>query len=241
MLAQQRLVDCAANNLANATTPGYRNQRAAFGCTSGPPVVYVNHDPGNRGGLPQMGTLLGRGAAAVSCDGTALDHSVHALEATGNPLDVAIEGEGFLVVAAAGSELLRRSGSLIIRQDGWLTDSEGNRVLGVAGPLRLTPGRDLVIAEDGTVTQTGSRLGQLRVVGVMGELSPVGEGLYQGQVTGASGYAVRQGYLEMPRGNVISQMIALIEAFRVYEAGQKAVQAADETLGWAVREVSTLA
>jgi flagellar basal-body rod protein FlgG len=242
MLAEQRLLETAANNLANATTPGYRPERREFRAHTGPFLSYVEHDCGCRGGASFLGEVLGEGAGDAVCEGATLDVTQGSLQATTGPLDLALEGEGYFVVWTPAGELLRRSASLVIGPEGTLADAEGNPVLGVEGPLRLERAAELTISEDGTVTQQGQAAGRLRVVSAQGQVTPVGDGLVRAAGTqAAQGYAVRQGYLEIPKGGIVRHMVALIEAFRAYEAGQKAVRAVDETLGWAVREVSALA
>jgi len=149
--AQQRATQVLANNLANADTPGFQAQRPIFG----------------RVLQPQTGAPGGRSTAYSVDRATWRDTAPGPLSTTGNPLDVALRGEGFFVVEnAAGEERFTRAGRFTLSDAGRLVDAEGNAVLDTGGrPITLAPGDSRIeIQGDGTIRSENGPVGQLRVV-----------------------------------------------------------------------------
>jgi len=220
MLAEQVRQDQLASDLANASTPGYKSDRAvraSFG-----DVLLANRQTGEAIGSVSLGT----GIAALSTDLTQ-----GALRETGEPLDVALEGEGFLVVDGPDGRLYTRNGQLSRDAQGRLVTSTGLPVLGDDDrPLVLPAGADPAIAADGTVTVGGRRIGRLAVV-TLTDVRKQGDNLFAG-TAGArpAGTGVRQRFLESSAVDPTRTMVDLIESMRSYEAGQRVLRAIDETL-----------
>jgi flagellar basal body rod protein FlgG len=128
-----------ANNLANATTSGYKSDSEFYG-------LYTSPDADSSS---EASTL-------PSIERQWTDFSQGTLQPTGNPLDVAISGPGFLTVAGPGGDLYTRNGNLHVSRTGDLVGSEGFSVRGVGGgAIHLTSGAPVEIAPDGTVRQEG--------------------------------------------------------------------------------------
>ena len=138
-----------ANNLANATTSGYKSDSEFYGLYTSPDADSSSSEASTLPSIERQWT----------------DFSQGTLQPTGNPLDVALSGPGFLTVAGPGGDLYTRNGNLHVSPTGDLVSSEGFSVRGVGGgAIHLTSGAPVEIAPDGTVRQEGHTLGQLAVV-----------------------------------------------------------------------------
>lgn len=144
--AQQRATEVLAHNMANADTPGFRGSQPVF-------TSYLDR-------------RTGADAAVMTQDrATWRDMTPGPLQATGNPLDLALPGEGFFVLETGRGERYTRAGRFTLSPEGRIVDPEGNPVLGDAGPIAVPRGDSrITVAGDGTVrTETGP-LGRLRIV-----------------------------------------------------------------------------
>jgi flagellar basal-body rod protein FlgF len=215
LVSRTQALDTIANNLANASTVGYRNQHNVFSS------VLEQASPGSNTALNQAINHYGL------LSGTTLDETQGALQKTGNPLDVAVQGPGFLVVQTAGGEMYTRNGSLQVSAKGQLTTSAGDLVLGAKGPIAVPPGT-VSISTDGTISSNGAVAGKLKVVEFPSgtELSSAGENYYTAPANTAkdsTSSTVQQGMLESSNVNPVSSMVELINAQRTAEMMQRAV------------------
>ena len=209
-----------ANNLANVSTPGFREQVAAFRA------------------VPMGGD--GANTRAFALDTTpGSNFEAAPIVATGNPFDVAIRGTGFFVLRRAdGSQALTRAGNFHLSPSGQLVSATGLPVLGDNGPIVIpSDSRSVNIADDGAVSALvgnnaqAQQLGRLRVVKADPRaLTRAGDGLYESQggsfVTDPSA-AVRQGSLEGSNVNVAAALVALISQQRLFDLNVKMIQNAD--------------
>lgn len=243
MQAQEAKLDVVANNLANASTHGFKRLVAAYQqLPAGETAITATPDVT----LPD-GALL-QPAQLPRPDGpqlvTRVDLRQGPLEETGNPLDVAVNGEGFLVVATEAGERYTRAGNLRLDAEGNLTDGAGRRVLGGGGPIQL-PGGQLQIASDGSISAAGNALDRLRVVRFPDPtlVRAAGDGLLslpegmRPTDMGASEVHISQGYLERSNSNPVHELVSLIAAQRIFEAGQRMLVTDDETLNRAVNQL----
>ena len=242
MGAQETMLDTIANNLANANTTGYKKQNVEF-----EDLVYQNvrsAGPVDGGAIVPTMSQVGSGARVVT---TSRSFAQGALQQTGNPLDVAVEGSGFLAVMQPGGQLAyTRAGSLKLDAQGRLSTSDG---LPVEPPITIPANATAVtIGPDGTVSITQpnqhapTSVGQLQVTTFANPngLNALGHNLFE--PTGASGEpltgapgldgrgTILQGSLENSNVDVVSEMVNLISAQRAYEINSKVVSAADEML-----------
>ncbi|HUB77915.1 MAG TPA: flagellar basal-body rod protein FlgG [Bryobacteraceae bacterium] len=242
MTAQQLNVDNIANNLANANTTGFKMRTPQFQDLLYQSIVQPGTNAGQSTTVP-AGLQLGLGTRAASNE---LILTQGSLNQTGNPLDLAIQGNGFFQVRLpSGTLAYTRDGSFQTDMNGNVVDASGNPLdPQITIPLNA---QNVTIATDGTVSymtpgQTAAQQGgqvQLAMFQNPAGLTSVGQNLYE--PTTASGQAtvaapgsteglgtVMQGYTEQSNVSVVDQFINLIVAQRAYEANSKVVKAADE-------------
>jgi flagellar basal-body rod protein FlgF len=214
----ERQVDVVANNVANVNTNGFKADQSLFQeflKTGAHEDNFVGRD---------------RSVSYVLDAGTYRDFSQGALQSTNNPLDVAIDGSGFLAVQTAAGERYTRDGGLQINSQGQLVTVTGDPVLGTGGPIVLQPtDHDVSVSPDGTVTvldgtgRTDSIRGKLRLVSFADaqQLLKEGSNLYSaGAGAGAAQpdirSTVKQGFVEKSNVNSVAEMSTLIEVNRAY-------------------------
>ncbi|MFL6819355.1 MAG: flagellar basal-body rod protein FlgF [Bradyrhizobium sp.] len=212
----ERQMDVVANNVANVNTAGYKADKSLF-------EEYL------RTGAHED-NFVGRDRAVsfVLDSGTFKDFSQGPSEQTKNPLDVAIEGGGFLVVQTPAGERYTRDGGLQINNQGQLVTAAGNPVLGTSGPIVFQPtDHDVSIASDGNITvvegtsRTDSVRGKLRLVSFADaqKLLKEGSNLYSTGTAAAQPDTVskiRQGFIEKSNVSSVAEMSRMIEVTRTY-------------------------
>jgi flagellar basal-body rod protein FlgG len=227
MAAQQQRLDSVANDLSNANTTGYKHNRVGFR-----DLVYQE-----AGRAAAQGVRTGHGAAAVDA-GKAFSQG--ALQRTDRPLDLAIQGDGFLRIKLGdGTQALTRDGNLQVDGRGRLTTNTGALLLGGRGPISVpkgTPEEDLSIGTDGTVTAGGRRLGKLALVSVRAPqaLTPVGDNAFVTSAASGNAFAapratvLESGALEASNVDMATAMVSMIESQRAFELASKAIHTADQ-------------
>lgn len=229
MIADQVRQDQIANDLANVSTTGYKADRTAqrsFG-----DLLLAERDTGEPIGHTSLGTQIAE---------IRTDLSPAPLRETGEPLDVAIDGQGFLAVQTAAGTRFTRAGQLALAVDGTLTTAAGDAVLGADGkPLKITGKGTVEFAVDGTVTAGGQAQGKLAVV-TLTNVAKQGDTLFTGTPGAApAGSAVRQGFLETSGVNTAQSMIDMMTSMRAYESVQRVIHAIDDTLGRGIQATAT--
>ena len=214
-LARSQALDLAAGNLANAGTAGYRAQRDYFrSAILGPEALDS-----------QLNTTVN---AFGVLGGSRLDLGQGALTPTGNPLDLAIEGDGFFAIQTQQGVRYTRDGQLERAGDGTLTTQAGAPVLDAAGgPIRV-PAGEIVVGSDGAVSVNGALAGKIAVVGFASgaELTAEGANRYaaaDGVRPVAATGSIHQGSLEASNQDVIGGSLQLVLMQRQAEMMQKAV------------------
>ena len=215
MLAEQIRQDQIANDLANASTPGYKGDRTAqrsFG-----DLLLAN---------TKSGAVVGPQSTAVQVDEIVTDFTPRPARDTGEPLDFAITGEGFFAVQTAQGTRYTRNGQFTLDPQGRLVTAQGDPVLDTAGRA--------ITATDGKVDP--------RRLGVVALTNPRKEGdsLVTGTPAGAAAGTPRSGALESSGADAARSMVDMIASMRAFEAGQKVIQTIDETLGQAVTKVGAV-
>lgn len=234
MEAQGERLAVLANNLANVTAGGFKADTLEFFQSPSSPRAAGPASPAGPA-APLAPTPASR---------TRTDFSPGGLQETGNPLDLAVEGQGFFVLGAAAGPRLTRAGAFTRTRDGLLAAADGTPVLDQRRqPLRLPERGRIQVDETGQVTADGSALGQLLVVDppAVERLTKEGGTRFVPPpdlaLVPATKAKVRQGVLELSNVNPVLTLVEMIDALRVYEAAQRASRGLDETLGRAVNDV----
>lgn len=229
MLAAQIRQDVIANNLANATNPGFKGEvlsQIAFG-----DLLLSNTQTGATIGPLNTGTLITEIRPNLTNNG---------FRWTQNTLDLAIGGNGFFAIQTDQGVRYTRNGAFTTDADGFLITAQGDRVLGKDGqPLDLSGQGRVSISRQGEIHVGDRIVGTVAVVALQPEsLRKQGENYLTGTVdTGAKVGQVAQGALEASNVNTVHEMVSLIENMREFEADQKTIRAIDDTLGGAVNQV----
>ncbi len=216
LLARTQALDTAASNLANAQTPGYRSEREYFRSVL----------TGEESGASQLGRALNNYGVL---GGDRLNLSQGAVQQTGNPFDLAIEGQGFFSVGTANGIRYTRDGSFHRSQSGMLVTEAGEPVLSSSGqPIPVPPGQ-VSIGSNGVLSVAG---GVVATVGVFtfpagAQLTAEGANRYVPPAGAAAAAAkdavVHQGALEAANQDVIQGTVDLITIQRQAEMMQKAL------------------
>jgi flagellar basal-body rod protein FlgG len=241
--AQQTNLDVIANNLANVSSNGFKRSRAVF-----EDMLYQTlRQPGAQSSqqtqLP-TGLQVGTGVRPVATERVFTQGN---LQLTGNSLDVAINGQGFLQVQMPdGTTGYTRDGSLHVDAQGQIVTSNGNHIL----PAITIPStaQKITIGSDGTVSvtlpgsATPSNVGAIQLANFINPagLQPLGQNLYsesassgtpQVNAPGTNGMGqLSQGYVETSNVNVVEELVSMIQAQRAYEINSKAITTSDQML-----------
>jgi flagellar basal-body rod protein FlgG len=223
MAAQQQKLDAVANDLSNAGTTGYKQVRMGFS-----DLLY------QQSGRPGAnGVMTGTGARAVDAG---RNFEQGPLEPTGNQMDVAIAGTGFLKVKLAdGRQALTRDGGLHVDGTGRLTNNSGL----IQPPISIPAGvdeSDVNIGADGTVTAAGKAIGRIQLVTVrnLQGLQSTGDSAFvttalSGNATAApASTTLTQGSLEGSNTDTAQAMVDMIDAQRTYQLNSKSIETADQ-------------
>jgi len=244
MTGQQFNLDTIANNLANVNTAGFKKSRVDF-----EDLIYeVLKSPGTpivTGSVLPTGIHVGHGVAIAA---TQKIHTLGNLQETQNPLDIAIEGEGFYqLLLPDGSIGYTRDGSFKKDQEGKIVTSNGY----ILQPEIVLPPdtTQITITEDGTVIvivggdlKTPQEVGKIELVRFANPpgLIPIGKNVFKesassgSPVTGTPGSEgfgrIAQGFLELSNVNIVDEMVNMIIAQRAYELNSKTIQTGDAML-----------
>lgn len=215
--ALRRRMDVAANNLANMSTVGFKRERPVF-------HEYVEQT--------DSAVTPARRTSFVLDYGAMHDSAAGAFQPTGNPLDVMIEGDGYLSVEAGdGTIAYTRAGFVKVLENGELAASGGQRILGEGGRPIVIPAEDaahLSVSADGTVSGVNGPLGRLAVT-VFDEanVDPRGDGLMSGaggRELAAGETRLRSGGVEGSNVNAIVETTDMIAILRAYQTSQNITQ-----------------
>lgn len=224
MRARQRALDTTANNIANASTAGFK----ADG------LVYRTIEAEQRKTNAADDALTPDADApkptppGVLTSGTT-DFSIGSFQQTNRALDVALEGDGFLVVQTPRGERYTRAGNMTLDASGQLTTHSGDVVVGTRGAITVPPG-EVTIAADGTVSVGNRTIDRLRLVRFddpRAALVKEGGSLFasttEAKPLEAASTRVHQGALETSNVNIITEMATMMQTNREFESLQKSV------------------
>jgi flagellar basal-body rod protein FlgG len=220
MSAQQEQLDAISNDLANVSTDGYKSERVAFS-----DLLYSEVD--------DAGTTTSSGAGSKAAV-IGADQAQGTVQETGNPLDLAIEGEGFFEVTRAnGQQSLTRDGDFTVDSSGTIVNSEGSRL---EPPIKLPTGvlaSEVKIAPDGTVTAGTRTLGQIKLVTVASPEHLLSDGAGGLTTSAESGAAhaiatgagkIHQGALEGSNVDLDKEMALMVSTQRDFQMTSTAIQ-----------------
>ena len=216
MVAEQVRQDQLANDLANASTPGFKPDESpqhSFGA-----VLMANTEGGTAIGSVNEGVALGK---------TFTNQTPGTMQETGEPLDFAIVGDGFFAVKTPQGVRYTRDGQFTTSAQGVLTDTSGDPVLDAKGA-------QIKVGATGTVP--AETVGVFEVPGAVKQ----GENLYTGTAAGKPSGTVRQGSLEGSGVDAAKIMVEMITSLRSFQSGQQAIQAIGQTLQESASQVGSL-
>lgn len=216
MVAEQTRQDQLTNDLANASTPGYKSDQSSqhsFG-----EMLLSNTSSGKPVGAINLGVALGK---------TVTDFSPASMQNTGQALDFGIVGSGFFAVQTAQGTRYTRDGQFTASAQGELVDSSGNKVLGQNGaPIKV----------DAAGNVPASALKLVEVPGAVKQ----GENLFSGTPGGTPTGSARQGVLEASGVDAAKVMVDMMASLRTFQSSQQAIQSIDQTLQEASTQVGSI-
>lgn len=228
--ALERSLDLAAHNMANASTAGYKAQHPLLEAV----------DPSNSGDQTQAVNY-------VQDKGIFVDMTQGTMVPTGNPLDIAVNGDFFLGFEAPGGEVAYgRDGRLTVDANGLLVTMAGSPIVDISGsPITVPPetATSVTIATDGTITdQNGGIVGRIGLFSVDNPsiLAPIGNGLSlagAAQVEQTEEGRISQGYIEQSNVQPVVEMINLMDIQRAYERAVKLMNNDDELTKQAIQRL----
>jgi len=219
MLAEQLRQDQIANDLSNSSTSGYKAERTtqqSFG-----KLLLTNS---------VTGASVGSQSTGVQVTNTVTDWTPQAIKDTGEPLDMAINGDGFFAVQTDDGVRYTRNGE-------FQSDEQGNLVTAMGDPVLGRNNQPVKIGADGKVDPRNLDVVLLNNPEKVGDNYITGT---PGTVAGQTAGQVRSGALEGSGADPTQSMVDMMESMRAYESGQKVIHTIDETLGKAASSVGSL-
>lgn len=246
MLNQQYRLDTITNNLANASTTGFKSEGVTS--RSFDNVLAIKIKDGSENYVDRR---IGKLNLGVKIGENYTDYDQGAFKSTDNTYDLALEGNGFFSISftsksGVNTTMYTRNGEFTVDSEGALRTKEGDYVLGEGGEIYIpTEATSIAIDSLGNITADGAFIDKLMITDFedYDYLKKYGENLYMitdGAVEISSEANVHQGYLEASNVNVVEQMVDMINISRAYESNQKVIQAIDETLDKAVNQVGRI-
>jgi flagellar basal body rod protein FlgG len=214
--------DVRAANLANANTTGYRSQGYVFGTFAA--------------ALDQATQAVPTAGVASPSAGTFTNFDPGPLQQTGNPLDLAISGDGYFVVDGPNGQLLTRNGAFELNSQGQLQTKSGLLVRGEGGPILIPPDTQrIIIGPDGTIQADSNQIGRLQISRADNprvNLRRAGDTLFQGPPPDAQldlgDIRVAQGFREGSNVQVVNELVSMLSGMRHYEASERALRTLSE-------------
>jgi len=218
METAQTELDATSNNIANEDTPGYQAELVGFH-----DLLYTTDDD------DPSSAIVGAGSAANTVGFSQVQGS---MQQTGNPLDLAISGNGYFEVRQAnGTVGLTRNGTFQLNSRGQITTNLGMELVPPITVPKGTTASQISISTNGTVSVNKQKIGQIQIVNVTApnQLLPQGNSVYSataasGPIKAATGTTVQQGYLEASNVDLDVEITNMEQAEQAYDMGSKAIQ-----------------
>jgi flagellar basal-body rod protein FlgF len=207
-----------ASNVANVSTDGYK--RTSFSTR----LYQINEDLAQ---VQKSTTPDGRSMAHMNKQ--VCDQGQGTIQPTGNPLNIAVSGEGYFCVDVNGETRYTRNGSFSMDKDGMLVNGGGYKVMGTDGkPISLGKSNvPPVIGNDGQISVEGNPVGTLKLVKLT-DVQNVSDSLYNGTVAGTAEGDVKQGSIERSNVNPMRELVAMITAQRDFQTIQQLIKRFDQ-------------
>jgi len=246
MLLQRRKMETITHNIANADTTGYKKEHLVSHTFDEVLIRRLNdthvlsQNPRLFAQLPTVGPLnLG-----TQVDQLYIDFTEGNLEGTERSTDLALIGDAFFVVQTAAGERYTKTGAFYVDELGYLTDGEGNFLLGENGPIYVG-GLNFSVDQFGGVRVDNEFTDTIRVASFEdnASLRKQGSNLYyalEEPQEEANPYRILQGFLEASNVDIGREMVDMLSVFRTYETNQRMLTMIDETVGKAVNEIGRL-
>ena len=243
MINQQKRLDTVTNNLANASTTGFKREGLTSKSFDQMLTVKLNDLS-----VPYLNEGIGKMSLGVKIGENYTDYSQGSFKETGNTYDLALAGNGFFTISYTDkkgntSEKYTRDGEFTMDSEGYLRTLEGDYVQGEGGNIMIpVETSEVSIRDNGDIYADGEYVDSLRIVDFedYNNIEKFGENLYNvvdGATETESTAAVKQGYLEMSYINVVKEMVEMITISRAYESNQKLIQTEDDMLDKSVNQV----
>jgi flagellar basal-body rod protein FlgF len=230
LVAQVRAMDVTAGNLANTGTPGYRAER----------MVFSDWLSRQRGGPAGGGTIVYTQDRA-----SYRDRQAGQISHTGNPLDLAISGDGFFTVQGAAGPRLTRAGHFALGTDGSVVDENGNGLLDTAGQKIQIAAADTIIsvAGDGTISSQNGQIGRIGVVAVADHAQLQAEGNRLLNATGTTTTRVAsphlvQGAVEQSNVQPTQEVTRMLSEVRTFQMMSQFLQTEADRRQGAIEKIT---
>jgi flagellar basal-body rod protein FlgF len=243
MANEQKRLDIVSNNLANASTVGFKKDSVTNQSFDNLLTLKIK-DSSEAYNNRAIGTM----SLGVKIGEVYTDYNQGSLRSTENTYDLAIEGSGFFNVSttdANGNEVIKytRNGNFTMDQNGVIMDMNGNALIGEGGRLTVpVDASNVVIDADGSVYADGNYIDKVKITDFedYDYLTKQSDNMYipvEGASEKQTSASIHQGYTEQSNVNVVKEMTDMIAITRAYEANQKVIQSIDGTLDLAANTV----
>jgi len=232
-IAAMKRMDIISNNLANVNTPGYKKDKMLFESMLAGAV--------NPPAVPQGSTA----DPILQKENVYVDYGEGSVVQTGNPLDLAIDGDGFFVIQTPQGQAYTRQGNFRLAADGTLVTSDGYPVMGQSGVIRIQGGQVEIDAK-GAIMVDGVESGTISIVDFpkpynltknsSAQFLPTNQQVVPQAATGS----ISQGHLEGSNVETITEMARMIETSRYFDACQRVIKGFDDMTGKAANELGRL-
>lgn len=247
LLNEQNRMDIMTNNLANASTVGFKKEGSTSQSFNDVLTVKIKDASVGLGNVQSIGVKN----PGVKIGENYTDYSQGSFRITNNTYDLALSGNGFFAIeftnkAGETSTKYTRAGQFTLNKDGYLVTQEGDYVLDTQNRrIQLNTLLDSAISTDGTISQNGQNVAQIQVVDFANYdyLEKYGETYFEpleGAEIIATDATINSGYLEMSNVQIVSEMVNMIAITRAYESNQKLVQTYDGTLEIAANQLGRI-
>ncbi len=248
MVLQKQRLDLLANNLANITTPGYKQDQPVYEDFQSLFAAQLAQErPYPAAHAVGQYRSLGRIGTGVTMTYVRIDLAPGPFKETRQPLDLAIAGRGMFVVQQGGTIRFTRDGQFHTDRDGFLVTSTGNFVLGGGEPVQLPRTEEVFVSAAGEIFADGALVARLDIVDLPadGRWDKVGFNLFTPRPGSpplelVEQPSIRQGFLEQSNVDLEVSSAQMLSVLRLYEAAQQMFRMQDETLSRAVNEVGRL-